>query len=277
MADLKQKIRKQVEFYFSDSNLPFDKFLWKLTEQGKNGFVPITTIASFKKMRMLTTDLDLIIDAIKSSEFLEVDESNEKLRRKTPVAQHDITSQSIYAKGFPKVDETVADSEEANEKVLQLQDKIVEFFEQHGKVLSIRMRKTEERPNKFKGSVFVEFDSAETAEKVASMTLEYDGVPLELKKKQDYIEEKTELYKDSDKTGRRYKFNAFKQQQKVQPKYQKNQQRKQKPKRKERDDSEKAESEEATNEASEPVVGEKRALEEADTTSEPAEQKQKLE
>lgn len=30
-ADVKNKILKQVEFYFGDANLPFDKFLYTLT------------------------------------------------------------------------------------------------------------------------------------------------------------------------------------------------------------------------------------------------------
>lgn len=37
MADVAPKILKQVEFYFSDSNLPFDKFLWTLKEKNSEG------------------------------------------------------------------------------------------------------------------------------------------------------------------------------------------------------------------------------------------------
>jgi lupus La protein len=35
-ADLKNKILKQVEFYFGDSNLPYDKFLYTLTTTNKD-------------------------------------------------------------------------------------------------------------------------------------------------------------------------------------------------------------------------------------------------
>lgn len=31
-----QKIRKQVNFYFSDSNLPYDKYLWTLHANAEN-------------------------------------------------------------------------------------------------------------------------------------------------------------------------------------------------------------------------------------------------
>ncbi|KAG0164380.1 hypothetical protein DFQ28_010517 [Apophysomyces sp. BC1034] len=267
MADLKQKIVKQVEFYFSDSNLPFDKYLWNLTQQNKDGFVPISTIASFKKMRMISTDLNLIIEAIKSSDLLEVDEANEKLRRKTPVEEQNITGRSIYAKEFPKVDEETTDHQEAGEKILQLQDKIVEFFEQHGKVLSIRMRKTDDRPSKFKGSVFVEFADAETAEKVAAMSLEYEGTPLTMQTKPAYFAMKAEQYKNQPSKGGKRSFNAFREQRKLGKNKWKSQ-RKSNPRNT---------SDEAKSNETEPVVGEKRALEEADTTSEPAEQKQKTE
>ena len=48
--DPKTKIRQQVEFYFSDSNLLKDKFLLgKLEESGDDRTVPLGLIASFKR------------------------------------------------------------------------------------------------------------------------------------------------------------------------------------------------------------------------------------
>jgi hypothetical protein len=37
MANTNQQIRKQVNFYLSDSNLPYDKFLWTLREKTPEG------------------------------------------------------------------------------------------------------------------------------------------------------------------------------------------------------------------------------------------------
>ena len=34
--------------------------------------------------------------------------------------------------------------------LMELQDKIEDFFQEHGKVLAVRLRKTDERPAKFK-------------------------------------------------------------------------------------------------------------------------------
>eukprot|EP00456_Euglypha_rotunda_P007909 TRINITY_DN11465_c0_g1_i10.p1 TRINITY_DN11465_c0_g1~~TRINITY_DN11465_c0_g1_i10.p1 ORF type:complete len:128 (+),score=16.74 TRINITY_DN11465_c0_g1_i10:117-500(+) len=75
------KVLKQVEFYFSDSNLPKDKYLRGLAQAG-DGWVPIATIATFKRMRQLTTDLNIVITALKQSkELLEVSTDGTKVRR----------------------------------------------------------------------------------------------------------------------------------------------------------------------------------------------------
>lgn len=43
----------QVEFYFSDSNLPNDGFLRNKVREDADGFVPIALICSFSKMRAI--------------------------------------------------------------------------------------------------------------------------------------------------------------------------------------------------------------------------------
>jgi hypothetical protein len=75
----------QVEFYFSDSNLPFDKFLWSLVTKD-NKPVPIKLIASFKRMRRFK-DHALVVAALKESEALEIcgDEDEETVVRKVPL------------------------------------------------------------------------------------------------------------------------------------------------------------------------------------------------
>jgi hypothetical protein len=49
---LLQAIRKQVEFYFSPSNLSMDKFL--VSQMDPQMFVPLQVIANFKKVQILT-------------------------------------------------------------------------------------------------------------------------------------------------------------------------------------------------------------------------------
>ncbi|KAJ4901526.1 La-related protein 6A [Raphanus sativus] len=85
--ELKQKIIRQVEYYFSDENLPTDKFLLNALKKNKKGFVPISTIATFHKMKKLTRDLDLIVSALKESSFLVVSSDGKKVKRLSPLPE----------------------------------------------------------------------------------------------------------------------------------------------------------------------------------------------
>ncbi len=83
------EILKQVEFYFSDANLPRDKFLWTLTvsDPKKQGWVPISQIASFKRMQRFQP-LEAIVTALRGSkELLEVNEDGTAVRRKIPLVK----------------------------------------------------------------------------------------------------------------------------------------------------------------------------------------------
>lgn len=98
------KILKQVEFYFSDSNLPTDKFL---TEELKNneGWLPIATLTRFARLKALSDDVSVIAEALKKSpELLEVSEDSLKVKRKTELPENvDQSPSIIYVKGFPQV------------------------------------------------------------------------------------------------------------------------------------------------------------------------------
>ncbi|XP_064114084.1 la-related protein 1B-like isoform X3 [Macrobrachium nipponense] len=67
---VKDKIKKQVEYYFSDDNLANDIFMRR--KMSKEGYIPVSLIASFNRMKQLTQDVKLIIEACKTSERLEV-------------------------------------------------------------------------------------------------------------------------------------------------------------------------------------------------------------
>ncbi|KAG2228161.1 hypothetical protein INT45_009207 [Circinella minor] len=210
MSEVDAKILKQVEFYFSDSNFPFDKYLYLLSKKNSEGWVPLNIVAGFKKMKMITEDINVVVSALRSnnSDLVELNEEGDQIRRTKPLVEQNFVSRSIYAKGFPLVDEG---AEKPVDALMELQDKIEDFFQEHGKVLAVRLRKTDERPAKFKGSVYVEFDNAQLAEEVAAKNLKYDDKELLLKTKRQYLDEKSELYKDQPRNNNRRdrKFNAF--------------------------------------------------------------------
>uniref|UniRef100_A0A8C6Z6I2 La ribonucleoprotein 1, translational regulator n=1 Tax=Nothoprocta perdicaria TaxID=30464 RepID=A0A8C6Z6I2_NOTPE len=75
---LKDYIKRQIEYYFSVDNLERDFFLRR--KMDSDGFLPITLIASFHRVQALTTDISLIIKALKDSKVVEI--VDQKIRRK---------------------------------------------------------------------------------------------------------------------------------------------------------------------------------------------------
>ncbi|KAE8267219.1 hypothetical protein A4X09_0g5118 [Tilletia walkeri] len=70
----------QLDFYFSPRNLEGDFFLRQRMDS--NGWVPIPVVAAFKKVRQITTDVNVIRDAMLYSYNLEVDMENWRVRKR---------------------------------------------------------------------------------------------------------------------------------------------------------------------------------------------------
>eukprot|EP00732_Lithocolla_globosa_P002219 Lithocolla_globosa_v1_NODE_1387_length_2613_cov_119.390387.p1 type:complete len:413 gc:universal NODE_1387_length_2613_cov_119.390387:1397-159(-) len=80
---LKSQLLQQVEYYFGDINFPNDTFL--MSQCDEQGWVPVVTIAGFFRIRKLTTDLNLIVAAMRESrELLEVSADGTHVRRAIP-------------------------------------------------------------------------------------------------------------------------------------------------------------------------------------------------
>ncbi|KAK4375691.1 hypothetical protein RND71_006368 [Anisodus tanguticus] len=75
---LRESIMKQIEYYFSDQNLQNDQYLLSLMDD--QGWVPISIIADFKRVKRMSTDTAFIIDALQASSTVEV--KGDKLRRR---------------------------------------------------------------------------------------------------------------------------------------------------------------------------------------------------
>nr|CAI5831543.1 unnamed protein product [Callosobruchus analis] len=94
---LKEYIRNQIEYYFSDDNLNRDFFLRR--KMDPEGYLPVTLIASFHRVQALTNNVALIVDAISSSDKLELS-AGFKVRPK-----HDPLKWPILDKSSEKDDE----------------------------------------------------------------------------------------------------------------------------------------------------------------------------
>ena len=189
-TDDPQQIRKQVEFYFSDSNLPMDKFLLEQTGGSENKSVKVEVLHSFKRMRRFQP-FAAIVNALKDSTFLEVVDDDTAVRRKIPISINpddheavkvfeDLTMpRSVYVKGF-------------GDEVPSTQFDIEAFFTQYGPTNAIRLRRNDEKI--FKGSVFVEFTNEEQQQTFLALDPKpkWKGSDLKIMSKKEYCEQKVE-------------------------------------------------------------------------------------
>ncbi|KAM8977554.1 la-related protein 4 [Pelodytes ibericus] len=76
--DLKECLKKQLEFCFSRENLSKDLYL--MSQMDSDQFVPIWTIANMEGIKKLTSDMDLIVEVLRSTPVVQVDEKGEKVR-----------------------------------------------------------------------------------------------------------------------------------------------------------------------------------------------------
>lgn len=97
-------IAKQVDFWFGDANLHKDRFLREQIEKSRDGYVDISLLVSFNKMKKLTTDGKLIARALKSSSVVELDLEGTRIRRKKPLGERpkDEDERTVYVELLPK-------------------------------------------------------------------------------------------------------------------------------------------------------------------------------
>jgi len=189
-GDVDTKIIRQIEYYFGDYNLPRDKFLQEEIKK-EDGWIALDTMLNFKRLATLSTDHEVILNAIGKSEqkLLEISEDKLKIRRDPkkplPIYNDDVKAETmkrtIYCKGFPK-DGTAT------------LDVLLEYFKTHGPYETVLMRhffNDIEKKQGFKGSVLVVFPTEEKAKEFLELEeVKYENTPLIRKWHSDYVEEK---------------------------------------------------------------------------------------
>ncbi|XP_048092502.1 la-related protein 7 isoform X2 [Alosa alosa] len=148
-------VKKQVEFWFGDANLHKDRFLKQLINESRDGYVDISVLTTFNRMKKLTTDVKLIARALKNSSRVEVNLEGTRIRRKHPLGEDpkDVDQRTIYVELLPK-DVT--------------HSWIERVFSHCGSIvyISIPRYKSTGQP---KGFAFVEFETVEQALKAIEM------------------------------------------------------------------------------------------------------------
>ncbi|KAK4729492.1 hypothetical protein R3W88_022480 [Solanum pinnatisectum] len=99
------KIVNQVEFYFSDLNLATTDHLIKHMLKDQEGYVPISVVALFKKIKALIRNHAQLAQVLRSSTKLVVSEDGMKVKRKIPLTETDLEelqSRIVIAENLPE-------------------------------------------------------------------------------------------------------------------------------------------------------------------------------
>ena len=101
----------------------------------EDGWISLDTMTKFKRLAELSTNHDVIIEAMKlsNSKLMEIDESKKKIRRSKdkPLPEDneehkaEVNNKTVYCKGFPRQGMTI--------------DKALEMFNQYEGVENIRV------------------------------------------------------------------------------------------------------------------------------------------
>ncbi|KAI5187382.1 lupus La protein [Nematocida sp. AWRm78] len=148
MAPENKQIIQQVEFYFSDANIVRDEYLKKVI-QANDGWVPLSVINSFSKIKTFSKTIDQLEEILKESEKLKVVEG--KIQRVTPPPsfdEHKGDERTLIIKNFP------------SEYTLEDVQNVLSPFS--ARIARIAMRK--DALKEFKGSVFVEMNEKDDME-----------------------------------------------------------------------------------------------------------------
>ncbi|KAG6525803.1 hypothetical protein ZIOFF_015774 [Zingiber officinale] len=101
-GDLAQKI---VEYQFSDANLVANDFLMKIMNRDPEGYVPMSVVASWKKIKALDVNNYTLIKALRTSSKLVLSEDGKKIKRKQLFTERDkeeLQSRTVVVENLPE-------------------------------------------------------------------------------------------------------------------------------------------------------------------------------
>eukprot|EP01130_Rhizamoeba_saxonica_P018390 TRINITY_DN917_c0_g1_i1.p1 TRINITY_DN917_c0_g1~~TRINITY_DN917_c0_g1_i1.p1 ORF type:complete len:470 (-),score=129.95 TRINITY_DN917_c0_g1_i1:126-1535(-) len=139
-----ERMKHQIEFYFSDSNFPRDKYM-RINSQQNDGWFPIELFMNFNRIREETDDVEYVKKICKTCSTTVMSEDEKFIKRKNEQMPDPdkIDSRTLVVSQLPCIEEEVTI------------DNLIEFFGQFGTVNCVRIRKT--RFKEFFGGAFVEF------------------------------------------------------------------------------------------------------------------------
>jgi len=184
------RVWAQLHFYFSDSNLPRDKFLLEKVRKDPDGYVDLSILCDFKRMRQLESSPEGVVKIFseRSSHDLVLSEDRKRIRRIRPIpddAKSVAFKRTVRVRGWP-----YGGPEPSLEDLFPL-------FGAHGSVLSIRLHRSKgsEGETLFVGSAFVELCSPDDAKSFAKAKIKIPGSSedFEISSPSQLVEERKQL------------------------------------------------------------------------------------
>lgn len=164
---------RQLAFYFSDANLRRDRFLREKIVSADEGFVPISVILPFNRLKLMgcstPEEISSAVEAADPKFNLELSEKRDALRRSgnaepPPLsfggAGSDFEKRSVQLGGFPKGES------------ITIED-VTALVERFGSVAFVRLLRepgpSAGGPNPFAGTVEIEFQAEEAAAAIVAL------------------------------------------------------------------------------------------------------------
>lgn len=164
------KAKKQMEFYFSPSNVDTNSFMKQLVNQEPDRYCPISVFMTFNKIIQMNISEDELLEACKASDDLEVDFERRMVRTKIPFKpdlRREYRTICVYG----------LNQDENLESLIEL------FTKAYGKVLRVEMKNKNRKGGQkfFSGIAYVELESEDLANKAVSDGFNYDGKKNDVK------------------------------------------------------------------------------------------------
>ncbi|KAG4960247.1 hypothetical protein JHK82_036932 [Glycine max] len=163
------RIEFDAEYYFSDENLPTDKYLLGFVKRNKEGFVPVSVIASFRKIKKLTRDHAFIVAALKESSLLVVSGDGRRVKRLNPLRFNESRDHKLYTVLVENLPE-----DHSKKNIQQIfheagNIKRITIHDPHSTSESAKQHNKQEMLISNKLHALVEYETMEAAEKAVAM------------------------------------------------------------------------------------------------------------
>lgn len=110
------KLRVQIEYYLSDENLKTDQFFQEKIKSDPEGYLDVGLFDKCNKIKKLNVSKEQIVQAIKQSKDVELDSSEERVKRKDNKPLPELTLLNKKSKRKEEDNEAVKEKDEAGEK-----------------------------------------------------------------------------------------------------------------------------------------------------------------